>query len=344
MKMKHMIEATLCALIVIIGYGCSSEERGADHESRDRSSEAAKDEHAHEENEHSSAEDGHRDESHADAHGHEEGEDLARIDPATAKEHGIEVSEAGPATIAEAVTLTGRLIIDPRRESQVRARFPGPVKRVHKDVGSQVQKGEVLAEVESNESLTVYEVRSPISGVVLERMTNVGDVALDNPLFRIGDTSALQAELRAFSRDQDKIRSGANAIVEIRGQEVPGTVLSLVPELDTRTQALRVRVQLDPGSTLQSTPGQFATARVLVGDGSEAAVTVQLASIQRLEGREVIFVPEADGFAARDVVLGRRDDNLAEIVEGLKAGESYVSAGAFLLKAEIGKHSAGHDH
>ncbi len=341
MTLQHTMQAILCALAVALAYGCSR-----DHESGvapRASGQADQTEHAHEENEHASEEEA-RHASHADAHGHEEGEDLARIDPGTAKEHGIEVAEAGPAPIAEAVTLTGRLIIDPRRESLVRARFPGPVKRVLKDVGSLVQKGDVLAEVESNESLTVYEVRSPISGVVLERMTNVGDVALDSPLFRVGDTSALQAELRAFSKDQGRLRSGADAIVQIRDQEVRGTVLSLVPELDTRTQALRVRVQLDPNSKLQATPGQFATARVLVGDGSEAAVAVPLESIQRLEGREVIFVPEREGFAARDVVLGRRDNVKAEIVEGLRAGERYVSQGAFILKAEIGKHSAGHDH
>jgi membrane fusion protein, heavy metal efflux system len=342
MTLKHTIQATLCALLISLGYGCSDDERGESRETTTASDWAHEDEHADEG--HSSEEAGQEQGSHADPHGHEEGEDFARIDPATAKEHGIEVAEAGPATIAEAVTLTGRLIIDPRRESQVRARFPGLVKRVHKDVGSLVQKGDVLAEVESNESLTVYEVRSPISGVVLERTTNVGDVALDSPLFRIGDTSALQAELRAFSKDQDRIRSGADAIVQIRDQEVRGTVLSLVPELDTRTQALRVRVQLEPSTQLRATPGQFATARILVGDRSEAAVAVPLESIQRLEGREVIFVPESAGFAARDVVLGRRDNARAELVEGLRPGERYVSGGAFLLKAEIGKHSAGHDH
>ncbi len=340
MTFKHTIQAALCALIVSLAYGCSREQgRG---EAAGVSEEAHEGEHDHADDERTS--EARANVSHVDAHGHEEGENFARIDPDTAKQHGIEVVAAGPARIAEAVTLTGRLIIDPRRESLVRARFPGPVKRVHTDVGSVVQKGDVLAEVESNESLTVYEVRSPIAGVVLERMTNVGDVALDRPLFRIGDTSALQAELRAFSKDQGRIRSGAEAIVQVRDHEVRGTVLSLVPELDTRTQALRVRVQLDSNSTLQATPGQFATARVLVGDGSEATVAVPLESIQRLDGREVIFVPERDGFAARDVVLGRRDNARAEIVEGLRAGERYVSEGAFLLKAEIGKHSAGHDH
>lgn len=324
------------SLLSLLFSACSQE-----HASSHEEPAAASHEHG-DADEHDEA--GHDRERGADAHGHEEGEDLARIDAETAREQGVQVTTAEPARIAEAVTLTGRLIVDPRRVSQVRARFAGPVRRVHKDVGDVVNQGDVLAAVESNESLTVYEVRSPMNGVVLERMANAGDVALDEPLFRIGDVAALQAELRAFSRDQSRIRRGAEAVVLVREREVRGEVVNLVPELDTRTQALRVRVGLTSNEPLQATTGQFVTARILVGDGSDAAVAVPLDAIQRLNGREVIFVPEPEGFAARDVTLGRRDHQRAEVVEGLAPGERYVSGGAFLLKAEIGKHGAGHEH
>ena len=61
-------------------------------------------------------------------HEHEEGEpDFAKIDPARSAELGIVVATAASGNVDEVLTLTGRLIIDPRRVAAVRARFPGPV-------------------------------------------------------------------------------------------------------------------------------------------------------------------------------------------------------------------------
>ena len=57
-----------------------------------------------------------------------------------------------------------------------------------------------------------------------------------------------------------------------------------------------------------------------------------------------MFIPEDEGFRARSVVVGRRGIQFVEITEGLDAGEQYVSSGAFILKAEIGKNLAEHEH
>ena len=125
---------------------------------------------SHDGRDHEKAGDGHDDggDEHAhgegDAHVHEEGEpDFARIAPERAGTLGIEIAAAAAAPVAQTVTLTGRLIIDPKRVAAVRARFPGPVVRVHKEVGEAVDRGDALADVESNESLTVYAIRSPLA-------------------------------------------------------------------------------------------------------------------------------------------------------------------------------------
>jgi cobalt-zinc-cadmium efflux system membrane fusion protein len=244
--------------------------------------------------------------------------------------------------VPESVSLTGRLIIDPRRVALVRARFLGPVRRIVKDVGESVRKDDVLAQVESNDSLTIYDVKSPIAGMVLERMTNVGDVAGTDPLFRIGDLSALQVELKVFQNDQRRIRRGAAASVRIGDQEVKGMVVSILPEIDSRTQAMLVRVDLSVDGPLNAAPGQFVAGQITVGRG-DAEVAVVADAVQRLEGREVVFVQEAEGFRARPVTVGRRSRDYVEITDGLESGEPYVSTGAFLVKAEIGKHLAAHE-
>ncbi len=279
-----------------------------------------------------------------DAHAHEEGEpDFARIAPERVDTLGIEIAAAAAAPVAQTVTLTGRLIIDPKRVASVRARFPGPVVRVHKEVGEAVDRGDALAEVESNESLTVYSIRSPLAGVVLERMTNVGDVAGTDALFRVGDVGALQAQLKAFPSQGAALSVGAPARVQLGDTEATGQVVAIAPQVEGHTQALDVRVAMrrPPGVTL--VPGQFVTGVLEYGRG-EAAVAVPFEAVQRLKGREVVFVPEPEGFRARPVEIGRRGATLLEVRSGLEHGERYVTRGAFLLKAEIGKNDAAHEH
>ena len=282
---------------------------------------------------------------HGHEHGHEEGEpDFAKVDPARADGLGITVAAAGAGPVDETLTLTGRLIIDPRRVAAVRARFPGPVTEVRKDVGDPVRRGEVLARVESNESLTRYDVSSPLPGVVLARNTNVGDVAGSEALFTVGDVNALQAELQAFGAAATQLRPGTPVRVGRGGESLAGRIDTIAPELESRTQARRIRVSFTDATAPRGTPGEFVTAQVQTGVAKPVTVAVPLEAIRQLESRDVVFIPEEKGFRARPVKVGRRGLSSAEILDGLDPGEQYVSRGAFVLKAEIGKNLAEHEH
>ncbi|MBK8289322.1 MAG: hypothetical protein IPK95_12430 [Cellvibrionales bacterium] len=82
----------------------------------------------------------------------------------------------------------------------------------------------------------------------------------------------------------------------------------------------------------------------LVTEEKEARVAVNNAALQRMEGKDVVFVQEGDAYAMRPVTVGLSDGERTEIVDGLKAGERYVNAGSFTVKADIGKSSAAHEH
>ena len=67
-------------------------------------------------------------------------------------------------------------------------------------------------------------------------------------------------------------------------------------------------------------------------------------AVQTLEGRPVVFVAEDGGFRAHPVTPGRTGAGMTEIISGLSGGERIAGRGAFVLKAELGKGEAEHEH
>src|SRR3546814_7573570 len=99
---------------------------------------------------------------------YENHEGRTTITPGAAEQGGIEFAEPGPATIGDARELYGTVELDPSARSEIRGQFPGRIVSVTKQVGDTVRRGELLARIESSESLQVYPVYSTVSGVVAE--------------------------------------------------------------------------------------------------------------------------------------------------------------------------------
>jgi cobalt-zinc-cadmium efflux system membrane fusion protein len=71
---------------------------------------------------------------------------------------------------------------------------------------------------------------------------------------------------------------------------------------------------------------------------------VKVGALQTLENKTVVFVREGDALEARAIEIGHADAEHAEVKAGLTAGETYVSANSFVVKAERGKSEADHGH
>lgn len=269
--------------------------------------------------------------------------DSTEIAKETAEASGIKTETAGGATVRETVSLTGRVTLNQNTTAQVKARFPGIVREVKKGQGETVRNGDILAQVESNDSLLTYPVKAPINGVILARDTNVGDVAGDKPIFTIANTSDVWAEFHIFPRDIDQIKSGQ--IVQVTSFEgehtgkAPITVLSPIAEASSQTIVARV--------TLPNTEGLWHSGMTVRGEVAvsekEVPVAVKTSAIQRMEGKTVVFVQEGDRYTMRPIKTGMGDSQWTEVVDGLKAGENYVTENSFLIKADIGKSGAQED-
>jgi len=239
--------------------------------------------------------------------------------------------------------LTGRITLNQNTTAQVKARFPGIVREVKKGLGETVKIGDVLAMVESNDSLQTYPVKSPISGVILARNTNVGDVAGDQSLFTVANVSDVWAEFHVFPRDIDRIQSGQTVkIISFEGEHTGEAKINVVsPIAEASSQTIVAR------ATLQNPEGLWHSGMTVRGDVTvsekEVPLAVKASAIQRMEGKTVVFVQEGDRYSMRPVKTGMSDANWVEVTDGLKANESYVSENSFLIKADIGKAGAEHE-
>lgn len=276
---------------------------------------------------------------------YESPEGRVEMDSAVAAAAGVVTARAGPGTISDQLLLYGRIAPDSERMRQVHARFPGPVRSVAVRTGDRVQAGQVMATVESNESLQTYSITAPISGQVTARHVNVGESAGDSPLFEIADFSSVWAEVSVFQRDRARLAVGQQ--VDVRAAEgdlrATGTIRLIAPAgAGTASATVIARVVLD-NSGARWTPGQFIEAQVAVAKQASKLV-VPLGALQRFRDWDVVFVNDGDLYQAQPVQLGRRDGSHVEVLGGLAPGARIVTGNSFLVKADIEKSGASHDH
>jgi membrane fusion protein, heavy metal efflux system len=272
---------------------------------------------------------------------HSEGVTLSDAKVAAA---GIELAAASPAVLRDSLLLNG--MVQPNQESlvQVTPRFPGIVKEVRKRIGDRVQKGEVLAIVESNQSLTPYELKASLAGTVIDRQTTLGEyVSEQKPAFVIADLSTVWIDLSVYRRDLSRVHVGDQVSIDPAdgGTPIEAKIDYLSPVGSSETQSALARaIVANPDQRLR--PGLFVTARLTLSE-RKVSVAVKSSALQTIENRTVVFVRSGDKFEVRDVEIGERDPQFVEITFGVLEGDVYAARNSFVLKSEMAKGTADND-
>lgn len=258
---------------------------------------------------------------------------------------GIRVAPAAAGVIADEHEVQGLLTPVDGRIAKVMARFPGPIRGLRANVGDRVRAGQPLATIESNLSLTNYTVPAPMSGLVLARDASIGAVANEGMvLYEIADLSELWVDLHIFGADAQHIRPGVPVTVTRLSDGVSAeTVLERVlPGTATASQSTVARASIANLDGLWR-PGSAVKARITV-ERKDAALVVPLAAVQDFRDWKVVFIRIGDTYEIRPVELGKRDGAQVEVLSGIKAGDAVVVEQSYLVKADIEKSGASHDH
>jgi cobalt-zinc-cadmium efflux system membrane fusion protein len=198
---------------------------------------------------------------------------------------------------------------------------------------------------------SVYEVRAPFAGTVVERHATLGEmVEPQAPLFQVADLSRVWVWIDVFERDLARVHLGDDVELNVDAfpeSEFEGKLVYLGSRVETESRTARARIEV-PNPEGRLRPGMFARVRISdphASDGkaeSTPLLTVPESALQREGERFVVFVASGDGrFEPRDVRVGRKGEGFVEILDGLTAGELVAISGTFVLKSEASKESLG---
>ena len=267
------------------------------------------------------------------------------IAAAAAAKAGVKVEQAAPAELDDTVEVYGRVALDLDGVRRATARFAGVVVEARKALGDKVAAGEVVARIENSQTLVTAEVKAPGAGVVIARSAAAGEAVSEGAaLYTIAGLDNVWVELEIPRKDLARVKAGQSVVLyaDDGAEAAKGVVASVSPLISAETQTAIARVVV-PNPDGRWRPGGFVKGAVTLAS-SRALVTVRTSAIQTLFSFTVVFSQHGDLYQARPLELGRRSGDRVEVLKGLAAGETYVSEGSFLIKADIGKSAASHDH
>lgn len=241
--------------------------------------------------------------------------------------------------------IRGKILPSEHMIAHIIPRFSGIVREGRKHIGDKVEKGEVLAIIESNQSLQPFEVRSQIAGTVINGHLIVGEYVPENQwVYIVADLSEVWADLFVPLQDRESISVGQRIRIALANEQgaTEATISYLAPYADERSQAQLVRAVI-PNPRGEFLPGVFITGDVVI-ERRTVSLAVRREALQRFQDWEVVFIKYAEIYEARPVKTGVSDGEWVEIIDGLTASDEYVVGNSFLVKADILKSGASHDH
>lgn len=198
-----------------------------------------------------------------------------------------------------------------------------------------------------NHQLNHYELTAPIEGVITQRHLTMGENITPNSKdasFVIADLSSVWVNLSVYQRDLAKIKNQQEVILFF-GHEIPdakASIAFITPGMDEQTRTATARVILkNPHGVWR--PGLFVTGKVQIAQHN-AAIVVPVSAVVQLDEGPAVFVLHEEGFEPTPVKIGQADEKTIQILDGLQAGQTYVSSNAFALKAQMQKGAFGDGH
>jgi cobalt-zinc-cadmium efflux system membrane fusion protein len=233
--------------------------------------------------------------------------------------------------IADSINFIGE--IKGINEVSVVPKVVGRLVRKIKEEGSYVKKDEVICEIDRDEPVlkyTLYELKSPIDGILAKYFVDVGGiVSQQTPVCIISDTSKVRIVFSVAENVVNKIKKNSYVRFEVEGKTFVSKNLQLSNYIDPVSRSMEVRVVLDnPNGDLKS--GSFVKGELVFYE--KYSLVVPSEAVLDVDNKKVVYVVKDDKTVEeREVKTGLRYKDYTEILSGVKQGEKFVYQGGEVL-------------
>ncbi|HYR29072.1 MAG TPA: efflux RND transporter periplasmic adaptor subunit, partial [Thermoanaerobaculia bacterium] len=188
-------------------------------------------------------------------------------------------------------------------------------------------------------------LRSPLTGSVIAKDVTVGEsVSPADVLFTVADLSSVWVDITVPAQNIAVLRTGQRVRVHVpsTNEEAQGTVSYVGRLVGAENRSAKARVVL-PNRGGSWRPGLFVNVHLEAAE-TMVPVAVRAEALQTFRDWNVVFIQVGNQYEVRPLELGRRDEQWVEVTAGLEAGQKYVAKNSFILKADVLKAGASHDH
>ncbi len=185
-----------------------------------------------------------------------------------------------------------------------------------------------------------FAIYATVSGTVSEVMSVEGDfVKLGQPIVRVSNLNDLWVEFDAYENQIGLFKKGES--IEISTKAYPGvklnTIISFVdPVLNVETRTYVVRAVIS-NKDLRYKPGMFALGAVKgMNISIDKQIVIPTSAVLWTGKRSVVYVktnPTEPIFEMKEVVLGKQNNQMYTVIDGLKDGDEIVTNGTFTVDA-----------
>ena len=250
--------------------------------------------------------------------------------------YSVELDEARSGTVRSLIRLNGEVV--PTTNVDTYPEVSGEVQRLFVRLGDRVRRGQVVANIDPSRPGARFEV-SPVTAPITGTVTAIyvdqgGTVSTATPIVAVGELDTLEVVVDIPERFVSAARPGMTAEIELSafpGNRFAVAASEISPLLDSTTRTKEVRFLVDPLET-GAEAGMFAEVTI-VTETRDDVVVIPVESIITRSDRDFIFTVIDDSVASlRPVQVGLIENQLAEIREGLEAGEPIVVRGQSIIE------------
>jgi len=234
-------------------------------------------------------------------------------------------------TIADCINFVGE--IKGINEVSVVPKVIGRLVKKIKEEGSFVVKDEVISEIDRDEPVlkyTLYELRSPIEGILAKYFVDVGSlVSQQTPVCIISDISKVKLIFNVAENVVNKIQKTSYVKFNLDNKTFISKNLQLSNYIDPVSRSMEIRVILDnPDNSFKS--GSFVKGELIFYE--KQALVVPSESILNIDDKNILYVVKEDRTVEeRELKTGLRYKDYTEVLSGVKQNEKVVYQGGEVL-------------